>query len=230
MIDTALIIAGGLGTRLRPLTYAVPKPLLPIGDKPIIEKIILGMKAHGIMNFIVAVNYKKEMIQNYLKDGKTLGVDITYIEEDEYTGTAGCLAHIQLDKDMIISNGDLLCDLNYNVLYEMKNKFDFVITSIKKEYKIDYGVLKYNEEKQLLDWEEKPTNHFAINAGIYLINAKVISFINKNQKQNSYLDMPDLWKFLLENKFSIGIYEHTGMWKDVGRMEDYLELNSPKEF
>jgi len=229
MIDTALILAGGLGARLRPLTYAVPKPLLPIGDKPIIEQIILNLKTHGIKNFFISVNYKKEMIKNYLKEGKSLGVNIEYVEEENYTGTAGCISHLSLDRDMIINNGDLLCDLDYTVFDEMMNDFDFIITSIKKEYKIDFGVLNYNSKKELLSWEEKPVNIFSINAGIYAIKLNVINFVKTHNKKNNYLDMPDLWQLLLKNDFKIGIYEHNGIWEDVGRMEDYIKLNNQKE-
>lgn len=227
MIKTALIMAGGIGKRLRPLTYAVPKPLLPIGEKPIIEQIILDMKKQGIEHFIISVNYKKEMIVNYLKDGKTLGVNIEYLEEDNYTGTAGCLSNLTIEEDIIISNGDILCDVNYRELFNLTNTFDLIITTIEKEYTIDFGVLEYDEKNyELKHWTEKPTYKYSINAGIYAIKNRIIKFIKQNQASNAYLDMPDLWTLLKSNNLKLGIYEHKGKWEDVGRMEDYMKLNS----
>lgn len=227
MIKTALIMAGGIGKRLRPLTYAVPKPLLPIGEKPIIEQIILDMKKQRINHFIISVNYKKEMIINYLKDGKSLGVEIEYLEEDTYTGTAGCLSNLNTEEDIIISNGDILCDVDYQKLFNLTSTYDLIITSIEKEYTIDFGVLEYDKNNcELKNWIEKPTYKYSINAGIYAIKNSIITFIKQKLAPNTYLDMPDLWALLKSNNLKLGIYEHKGKWEDVGRMEDYMKLNS----
>lgn len=230
MYENALILAGGLGTRLRPLTHAIPKPLLPIGEKPILERIIESMKEQGIKNIFISVNYKKEMIKNYFKHGETLGVNIEYIEENTFTGTAGCLAFLpdNFVGDLVVSNGDLLCDIKYENLFNSMafNKFDFIITTIKKEYKIDFGVLNYNKDNVLLDWEEKPIMSYNINAGIYGISQEVLNYSKKSIVKNNFINMPELWKILMDNNYKIGVYNHTGSWVDIGRMEDYVKLNN----
>ncbi|HOA18221.1 MAG TPA: sugar phosphate nucleotidyltransferase, partial [Fervidobacterium sp.] len=133
MFEDALILAGGLGTRLRPLTYAVPKPLLPVGEKPIIERIIENLKSQGVKNFFISINYKGEMIKNYLKSGRSLGVDIYYVEEETFTGTAGSLLHLPnaIGKDILIHNGDVLSNIDLSKLYSVleEGNFDLVITT-----------------------------------------------------------------------------------------------------
>jgi NDP-sugar pyrophosphorylase family protein len=234
MFENALILAGGLGKRLRPLTHAIPKPLLPVGEKPIIEKIIEDMRSQGIVNFYISVNYKGEMIKNYLKDGESLGVNIEYIEEDKFTGTAGSIINLpdELNEDMVICNGDVINNVDFQKVFDLlhKNDFDFVITSIKKGNYIDFGVLEFdNDSKQLNSWKEKPTQYFNLNAGIYGIRKETIKFIKEKMEKNTKLDMPDFWEFLMKNNKKIGIYEHNGEWVDIGRINDYLEIHKGEE-
>lgn len=234
MFESALILAGGLGKRLRPLTHAIPKPLLPVGEKPIIEKIIEGMRNQGILNFYISINYKGEMIKNYLKDGKSLGVNINYIEEEVFTGTAGSIINLpdELKEDMIISNGDVISDVDYQEVFNLLHKygFDFVITSIKKGYYIDFGVLEFDKtSKELNGWKEKPTQYLDFNAGIYGIKKETITFLKEKVEKITKLDMPDMWELLMKNNKKIGIYEHDGEWIDIGRINDYLEINKGEE-
>ena len=230
MFKYGFIMAGGLGKRLRPLTGAIPKPLLPVGDKPIIQFIIDHMKKHGIKHIFVSVNYKKDVIKNYLRDGSRYGVKIEYIEEENYTGTAGSLALLPkgFSHDLLVSNGDLITNIDYTEIYEKLKKFDFVITGIEKNTFVDFGVLDINDDSELLSWREKPNLKFVINGGIYGISSKVIDFIHKKVKKHTYLDMPSLWDMMKENGMKIGVHIHNGKWHDIGRIEDYMALNNSK--
>jgi len=225
------IMAGGLGRRLRPLTGAIPKPLLPVGDKPIIQFIIDHMKKHGIKHIFVSVNYKREVIKNYLKDGSRYGVKIEYVEEEDYTGTAGSLALLPkgFSHDLLVSNGDLITNIDYTEIYEKLKNFDLVITGIEKNVFVDFGVLDINDNSELLSWREKPNLKYIINGGIYGISSKVIDFIHKKVKKHTYLDMPSLWDMMKENGMKIGVHIHNGEWRDIGRIEDYMALNEKGE-
>ena len=230
MFKYGFIMAGGLGRRLRPLTGAIPKPLLPVGDKPIIQFIIDHMKKHGIKHIFVSVNYKKDVIKNYLRDGSRYGVKIEYIEEENYTGTAGSLALLpNFSHDLLVSNGDLITNIDYTEIYEKLKNFDLVITGIEKNIFVDFGVLDINDDSELLSWREKPNLKFVINGGIYGISSKVIDFIHKKVKKHTYLDMPSLWDMMKENGMKIGVHIHNGEWHDIGRIEDYMALNEKGE-
>lgn len=228
MFKYGFIMAGGLGVRLRPLTAAIPKPLLPVGDKPIIQLIIENMKQHGIKDIFISINYKKEIIKNYLRDGKRYGVNIIYLEENDRTGTAGSLAYLPADfeEDLILSNGDLVCDLRYDDIHKMLKNYDLVLTGIEKKISVDFGVLKVNSDDELETWEEKPNISCLINGGIYGISKESIKFIKKMISQNDYLDMPSLWNLMKKENKKFGVYVHKGKWHDVGRMEDYMALTN----
>jgi len=230
MFEDALILAGGLGTRLRPLTYAVPKPLLPVGEKPIIERIIENLKSQGVKNFFISINYKGEMIKNYLKSGRSLGVDIYYVEEETFTGTAGSLLHLPnaIGKDILIHNGDVLSNIDLSKLYSVleEGNFDLVITTVRRETYIDFGVLEFDESsRELTGWKEKPTICFHLNTGIYGTKKETIDFLKKEKEKNTELSMPNLWDFLMSKGKRIGVYEHYGEWLDIGRMDEYLKVN-----
>ena len=221
----ALILAGGRGKRLKPLTNAIPKPLLPIGDKPIIEDIILKLKKSGVRKIFISVNYKKEMIKNYLKNGEMLGIEIDYLEEESPTGTAGSLALLPIIEDMIIVNGDVLTDLDYRALYDFMNKgFDFVIVAVEQEYHIDFGVIEFDENGELKNWHEKPTYKYYINGGIYAIKRESLELVKGYIQPNEQVDMPQIWDFLKRKGKRIGVFIHKGLWKDIGHLEDYLSL------
>jgi len=224
-------MAGGQGKRLKPLTSAIPKPLLPVGDKPIIQFIIEHMKDHGINDIFISVNYKKEIVKSFLRDGSRYGVKLTYIEETERTGTAGSLALLPEDFDdkILVSNGDLICDVDYNTINGLLSEYDLVLTGIEKQVPIDFGVLKTNTTPELLDWEEKPKLKYIINGGIYGVSKKVIDYIKENIPRNQYIDMPTLWGMMKENGMKLAVHIHRGKWHDVGRMEDYMALTSSDE-
>ena len=225
MFRHALILAGGRGKRLKPLTNAIPKPLLPIGDKPIIEDIIVRLRESGVKKIFISVNYKKEMIKNYLRDGRSLGVEIEYLEEENPTGTAGSLALLPITEDIIIINGDILTDLDFRALYKfLKKGFDFVIVAVEQKKHIDFGVIEFDENGELKGWQEKPTYKYHINGGIYAINKETLVLIKKSIPPNKQTDMPIVWELLKAKGKKIGVFVHKGLWKDIGHLDDYLSL------
>ncbi|MBM7869451.1 NDP-sugar pyrophosphorylase family protein [Clostridium pascui] len=222
-MNSALILAGGLGTRLRPLTYAIPKPLLPIGEKPILELIITHLKKFGISNIYLSVNYKKELIKAYFQDGKKLGVNIIYIEEENKLGTAGPIGKLKkyIDDTFIIMNGDLYTDINIEKMLNFHIAKHSVFTIGVKDYSIQvpYGVMNIKNNNLLDSFTEKPQLNYLINAGVYICEASIMNLINDNES----LDMPDLWNNVRKEFKDIFVYKFNESWVDVGRMEDYLK-------
>ncbi|QEK11319.1 CBS domain-containing protein [Crassaminicella thermophila] len=216
----AVIMAGGLGTRLRPLTYEVPKPMIKVGNKPILETIINQLSYHGFKNILISVNYKGQIIENYFRDGSNFDVNIEYIYEKKRLGTAGALklAKHYLDKPFVMMNGDLLTKVNFKELleYHNKNSLDITIGTKKYDIEIPYGVIETDgiEVKSL---REKPKIDFFINGGIYCINPAVIEFIPDNQ----YYDITELINKLLIEKFDVGSFPIREYWLDIGQMPDY---------
>lgn len=226
MFKSGLIVAGGEGRRLKPLTDTIPKPLLPIGEKPIIESIIEGMRRQGITDIFVSVNYKKELIKNYLRDGSRLGVRVSYLEESRPTGTAGCLSLLpeEFDEPLLMSNGDIVSDIDYAALYALLCEFDLVIAGITRVIPVDFGVLNCNGTVELESWEEKPTFSYLVNGGVYGLSRNLVRFVRSNADGERGFDMPELWLRMKTHRMRIGVHRHTGTWTDVGRLHDYLEM------
>ncbi|WP_169084609.1 nucleotidyltransferase family protein [Paenibacillus sp. PL91] len=222
--NTVILMAGGLGTRLRPLTDHVPKPMLKVGDKPILEMIINSFKDFGFSNFILSVNYKKDMIKDYFQDGKHLDVNVSYIEETMRLGTAGALSLIieKPDQPFFVMNGDLLTKVNYEQLLNFHNETNSIATMCVREYEyqIPYGVLE-TENHRLLSIEEKPIHKSFVNAGIYVLSPDVL----KSVPQNEFYDMPDLFKKLMKQQQEVSAFPLREYWLDIGRMDDYEKAN-----
>ena len=223
-ISEALILAGGIGKRLRPLTYSVPKPLLPIGDKPILEIIINRLKKFNITNIFLSVNYKKELIKSYFNNGSDFGVNIRYLEEEKELGTAGPIFSMcqHTENDFIIMNGDILTEIDFYdfINFHFKRKSIMTIASQKYCIDLDYGIFEINEDKELAKFNEKPKLSFQINAGIYIIKSEIGKLIPKN----SFLNMNELWNILKKNNKKISIYNFEQKWVDIGKYEDYIEI------
>lgn len=219
-INTIVLMVGGLGTRLRPLTNDLPKPMLPIGGKPILENIIMHFKSFGFVNFILSVNYKKEVIKNYFQDGKSLGVTITYIEETERLGTAGALSLIkeEINEPFFVMNGDLLTNTNYEQLldFHLVNQATATMCVREYEYQVPYGVIEV-EEHRLTSIVEKPVQKKFVNAGIYVLQPEVLNYIPKNQ----YYDMPELFNYLIQQQKEVAAFPIREYWMDIGQLEDY---------
>jgi NDP-sugar pyrophosphorylase family protein len=186
----ALILAGGRGTRLKPFTNNIPKPLVPIGDKPILEIVLTQLRDHGCTEVILAVNHLAGLIKAFFGDGNSLGLRIRYSMESEVMGTAGPIALIDdLEDNFLVMNGDLLTTINYQELFDehINNNAIATIATYKKKIKIDLGVLKIVDGK-FLDYIEKPEQSYDVSTGIYIMNRTVKDFLPKNEK----FDMPDL--------------------------------------
>ena len=223
--NKVVLMVGGLGTRLRPLTHKTPKPLLKVGDKPILEIIVENFVKHGFKNFIFSVNYKSEMIEEYFGDGKKFGANIQYVQEHKRMGTAGSLSFIkdQLIEDFFIMNGDLLTNINFEHLINFHHKSDSEATMCVREYdfQVPYGVVNV-QGYDIVSIKEKPLHKFFVNAGIYMLNPSVLKYI----PEDSFFDMPTLFNILIqENKKAIS-FPIREYWLDIGGINEYNKANS----
>ncbi|MEI6286857.1 MAG: nucleotidyltransferase family protein [Bacillota bacterium] len=218
-----VLMAGGLGARLRPLTDSCPKPLLTVGDKPLLETIIDNFKKNGFRRFYLAVNYKSEQIENYFGDGTHFGVEIVYLREDTRRGTAGALGLLpnKPDKPIIVMNGDLLTKVDFNNLLKFHLDQKAVGTMCVREYsfQIPYGIVKLNGQ-QIVAIDEKPIQEFFVNAGIYVLSPEVLEMINR-----SYLDMTSLFETIINNQLTTAVFPVREYWLDIGHLDDYNKAN-----
>ncbi|MCR8708720.1 nucleotidyltransferase family protein [Campylobacter sp. RM5063] len=217
--NEVVLMVGGLGSRLGELTKNTPKPMLKIGKKPILENIVLNFKEQGFKKFIFCVNYKKEVICDYFQEGKSWGVEISYIKEKQKLGTAGALSLVKdMKKSFIVMNGDILTKLDFDQLIQEHKKSKAVMSVVLREFKhqIPYGIVKISNN-DIKDIEEKPIQKFLVSAGIYVLEPEVLKYI----KKDVYLDMPNLIKRLLDKKLKINSYILQDYWIDIGRLEEY---------
>ena len=223
--NCVVLMAGGQGLRLRPYTESCPKPLLRVGDKPILETILGNIIGYGFRKFIFTVNYKAKMIEEYFGDGKEWGVQIQYIKEDKKLGTAGALSMLpeKPAKSFIVMNGDLLTKINFQQLLDYHQDHTVKATVCVREYysNLPYGVVKITDH-YIDHLEEKPRQHFFINAGIYVLEPSIISSI----PVNTYLDMPDLIRKLLQKNDKVAAFPVREYWIDVGSESDFIKAKS----
>lgn len=214
------IFCGGRGERLKPITNLIPKPMIKIGDKPLLEHIILRAKKDGFYNFIISIFYKKEIIKKYFKNGEALGVKISYIEEKKPLGTAGSLGLIKKNTNLpiLICNGDVFSKINFESLlrYHNNNKSNFTIVTAEHNVQNSFGILKLRKNK-VISFNEKPMNKSTICTGVYVMESRILSKIKKNTK----LDMPDLIKNLILSKNKILSYPIFESWIDIGNQENF---------
>lgn len=222
--NQVILMVGGLGTRLRPLTETVPKPMLIVGNKPIVETIIESFKSYGFTNFVLSVNYKKEMIMDYFQDGSHLGVNIKYIEETKRLGTAGALSLLtnKPTEPFFVMNGDLLTKINFEQLLDFHNETESTATMCVREYEyqIPYGVIE-TDDHQLLSIVEKPVHKSFVNAGIYVLNPTALRQVPNGE----FYDMPELYKKLMNEQQKVSAFPLREYWLDIGRMDDYEKAN-----
>ena len=220
-----IIMAGGLGTRLHPLTKSCPKPLIEVAGKPVIEWIIEKCIGQGFYKFYVSVNYLSSKVIDYLGDGSKYGADISYLHEDEKLGTAGALSLIKEKQELplIVINGDILTTMDFNNLlrFHDEHKSDATMVVRISETQIPYGVVYANEHK-LSKVVEKPIQQHMISAGIYVIEQSVLEYID----HGVYVDMPDVFNKIIENKMSATIFPVGDYWIDIGRMDDLEKARS----
>lgn len=223
--NSIIIMAGGLGSRLGELTKYQPKPMLKVGEKPLLENMIEMLKDQGFYDFYISVNYKANIIKEYFRDGSEFGIKIKYLEEKKRLGTAGALSLIEkkLKYPFFVINGDIITTQNFNTMKKFHSKERAVATMGIRNHTITnpYGVIKI-ENGKVKTFEEKPRYTSFINAGIYLLNPEVLDII----PYNTYYDMPELFKTLINSKKNIAAYELKSYWIDIGHTSDYERANS----
>ncbi len=222
--NKVVIMAGGKGERLYPLTKKVPKPLIRIGKKPILQLIIENFVKDGYNNFFISVNYRSNMIKNFFKDGRSFGAKIVYLEESKKLGTAGSLGLIgeKIDKPLIVVNADVLTTINYENMVNYHELNNSSMTVGIREYlnKIPFGVVNVKNEK-VSSIVEKPINRYLVNSGIYILDPKILNYI----KINESLDMPSLINKCLKDKLKISPYHIREYWRDIGQHEELRLAN-----
>lgn len=218
----AIIMAGGKGTRLAPYTAVLPKPLMPLGDMPILELILRQLKHHGITEVTLAVNHLSHIIRAFFDDGERLGMRISYVHEDHPLGTAGPLGASvsDLSEHFLLLNGDLLCnlDLGHFVASHLERGAQASIATYVREIKSDFGVLDIDGERNLVGYSEKPVYRHEVSMGLYVLSREAV---RGHVRPNEYLDMPDLIKLMLDAGQRVYAYEAAGLWLDIGRPDDY---------
>jgi len=220
MRSCVVLMAGGLGTRLRPLTATHPKPLLFVGDKPILETIIERFASHGFSRFFIAVNYKAELVEEYFGDGAERGVQINYLREDTELGTAGALSLMPSlpDAPFIVMNGDVLTKLDFGELLAYHVEQGAKATMCVREHSIEvpYGVVAV-EGQRILSIDEKPVHNYLINAGVYVLEPDVLSLVSEREA----IDMPQLFGRILRKGWNASVYPVRDYWLDIGAVRDF---------
>jgi dTDP-glucose pyrophosphorylase/CBS domain-containing protein len=221
-----VLMAGGLGSRLRPYTDSIPKPMLEVGGRPILEQIILQFKAHGFHRFYLSVNYMADIIKSHFGDGSQLGIEVSYLEERERMGTAGSLRLLppELDSPFFVMNGDLLTTTDFSILMQYHLDCGAEATMCLREYTVEvpYGVIEH-EDGRLTGFQEKPKHQHFVNAGIYALNPSVLSHV----PTEGYFDMPSLFdKLMAEDPTAAAVYPLREYWCDIGRVEDLERARS----
>ena len=224
----AVVLAGGKGTRLAPYTNILPKPLMPIGDMPILEVLICQMARFGIEDIVITVGHLSELLRSFFQDGSRFGVRISYNFEDKPLGTAGPLAMVEgLESTFLVTNGDVLTDLDFNTLIEFhrEQKATATIAMHRRSIHIDLGVIECNGNHEIENYVEKPTLEYTVSMGIYVFEPKVAEYI----PCGSYLDFPDLVLKLLKNGEKVVGFPFEGYWQDLGRKDDYEQATADFE-
>ncbi|MBN2139948.1 MAG: nucleotidyltransferase family protein [Desulfovibrionaceae bacterium] len=220
MDNPVVLMAGGLGNRLRPLTEDCPKPLLRLGDKPILEIILENFLNYGFKNFFISVNYKAEMIEEHFGDGSRWGASLTYLREDRPLGTAGALGLLPAGQSLpvLVMNGDLLTKVNFAHLLEFHRESGSAASMCVRDYglQVPFGVAKV-EKGRLVGLEEKPCHNFFVNAGIYVLNPEVLDRV----RPDTAIDMTTLLEGLVRDGGEVTVFPVREYWLDIGRLSDY---------
>jgi NDP-mannose synthase len=224
MSKKAIILAGGKGTRLKPFTLTIPKPLVPLGEKAILQILVERLKKFGFKDLTLCVNHMADLIMAFLGDGKKYGVKVKYSFEDKPLNTVAPLKLIKgLPQNFLVMNGDLLTDLDFNKLYDyhIRKKALITVATYKRRTKIDFGVIEVDGKNNAVGFKEKPEYDFNVSMGVYVFNKKVLEYVPYNKP----FGFDHLMLKLLEEKQSINLYPYDGYWLDIGRPDDYEKAN-----
>lgn len=223
--NTVVLMVGGLGSRLRPLTKDTPKPMLKVGSKPILQTIVEKFAQYGFVNIVMCVNYKSHVIQDYFGDGSAFGVNIEYVLEEQRMGTAGALSLLRSvpKEPFFVMNGDLLTNINFEHLLDYHVSQNAMATMCVREYdfQVPYGVVNIDDGK-ITSIVEKPVHRFFVSAGIYMLSPQVLAIIPKDQ----FYDMPTLFEALIQEDKKTISFPIREYWLDIGRMEEYERANN----
>jgi len=223
--NEVVLMAGGLGNRLKPLTNDCPKPMLTLNDKPILEIILENLVQQGFNKFYISVNYKAEMIEKHFGDGKKWDVKISYLKEKKTMGTAGALGLLPAcpREPLIVMNADLLTKINFRQLLDFHGAHNAMATMCVRDYRfqVPFGVVNIDQYR-LRSIDEKPTHHFFVNAGIYVLSPDTLNFIPNNK---SY-DMTELFQELIKSNLEAIAFPVREYWLDIGRFDDYEKANA----
>ncbi|WP_348688047.1 nucleotidyltransferase family protein [Aeromonas bestiarum] len=219
--NPVFIMAGGFGTRLRPLTDECPKPLLKVGDKPILEIMLNSFINAGFVNFYISTHYLPEMIRDHFGNGSKWNVNINYVHEENPLGTGGALGLLPLDipdLPIILINGDILTNVDFERVLEFHNKHESAATMCVRdyEYQVPFGVVNGDGNK-IVSMIEKPVQHFFVNAGIYVVSPQ----IRHSVQQHTRIDMPTLLESFIAQQHNVLMFPIHEYWLDIGRIEDY---------
>lgn len=222
MSERAVVLAGGRGTRLQPYTVVLPKPLMPLGDVPILEILIRQLARYGFNRVTLAVNHQADIIRAFFGDGSKWDLQIDYSLESEPLSTIAPLRLIEdLPEDFLLLNGDILTDLNFAKLYNehVRARQLFTIAGTTRQQHVDYGVLNIDSLANLIGFSEKPVLNYLVSMGIYAVNREVLSLIPSDGKYG----VDDLIANMLTSGKKINVRPHEGYWLDIGRPDDYLQ-------
>ena len=220
----ALILAGGKGTRLLPYTAVLPKPLMPVGDTPILEIIIRQLKKYDISEIILSVGHMAGLIETFFGDGKRFGVTITYSMETEPLGTAGPIALIpDFTSTLLVMNGDVLTSMNYRNLieYHKENKAEMTVGMSTQSYQNPLGYVEHDERNVITNYVEKPVYQHDVSMGIYVMEPKILRYIEKGK----HMDIPELVNILIAHKQKVVGYHCNDYWLDMGKHDNYNKVN-----
>ena len=223
--NKVVLMVGGLGIRLSPLTDTTPKPMLHVGNRPILETIIENFSKYGYTDIILSVSYKSHIIEEYFGDGYKFGVKIDYVHESKRMGTAGALSLMRdsLTEPFFVMNGDLLTNINFEHMHDYHLSHDAAATMAVREYdfQVPYGVVNV-QDGRIVSIEEKPTHKFFVSAGIYMLSPKILAGIPDNE----FFDMPTLFERLIADRHNAVSFPIREYWLDIGRMSDYERANN----
>jgi NDP-mannose synthase len=220
----AVILAGGKGTRLKPFTYVLPKPLVPVGEKPILALLVEQLKKFDFTDIVLCVNHMAELIMAYFGDGSKLGVQISYSMEDKPLSTVAPLRLVpNLPENFLVVNGDILTDLDFASFFAKHCNSGAMVTvaTCTRQFKVDFGVMDL-QGTQVVGFREKPEYEFPVSMGVYAFNRRVLELVPDDRA----FGFDQLMHLLLAQKKTIAVYPYTGYWLDIGRIEDFERANA----
>ncbi len=217
----AVILAGGKGSRLRPYTVVLPKPLMPLGDYPILELVVRQLIKNNFTHITICVNHQAELIKTFFGNGQKWSINIDYCYESQPLGTMGPLRNIpDLPDNFLVMNGDILTNLNFSLFFQNHeiNSENFSISAFDRTQKVDFGVLNCSKDFYLEQFKEKPVNSYIVSMGIYMLNKRILDYIPEG-----FFGFDSLMYKLLKEKVKVKVNKFNGYWLDIGRPDDYMQ-------